>query len=195
MEYDIKKLKIWQIVGVICLLIVITGIVGWLFEFISAYFHSGMTKFKWKGGNFLPWINMYMFGAIIMFFYSYKYRNNPIKVFFITALSAGIFELITGYILDKYFGIKYWDYKNELLNIGGYTCLATIIAFGAGGLLLMNVLLPFLVKISTKVPKRIFLTTSILLCLLFLSDEIYNFVFTKLFDLPRAIDVYKNIKF
>ena len=193
MKYDIKRMKTWRKVGITCLIIVISGLVGWLFEFITSYFHSGMTKFHWKGGNFFPWINMYSIGAFIILFFCYNYRKNPYKVFLISALSTGIFELISGFVLDSFFGIRYWNYDNEILNIHGYTCIMTMISFGIGGLLLIYLIFPSLIKISKKTTKKIFLTISIFLCSLVLTDEIYIFLFTKLFDLPRAIEFYKHI--
>ena len=40
--------------GIFCLIVVIAGIFGFLYEFVFYYFNSGMTKFYWRGGNFLP---------------------------------------------------------------------------------------------------------------------------------------------
>ena len=51
-------------IGIISLIIVIAGIFGWVYEFIFYYFNGGMKEFYWRGGNFLPWINIYAIGAI-----------------------------------------------------------------------------------------------------------------------------------
>ena len=195
MKYDIRRLKTWRRVGIACLVLVISGIVGWLFEFICGFFHSGMSTLSWQGGNFLPWINMYSIGAFIILFTSYRFRHSPLKVFLISALFTGLFELVSGFILDYFFHHRYWNYSNEFLNIHGYTCLLTMICFGIGGLLLMYIIIPFLVKMSKKTPKKMFLTISILLCSIILVDEFYNFLVTKIFDVPRAIDIYKHMKF
>ena len=101
MKYDIRRLKTWRRVGIACLVLVISGIVGWLFEFICGFFHSGMSTLSWQGGNFLPWINMYSIGAFIILFTSYRFRNSPLKVFLISALFTGLFELISGFILEQ----------------------------------------------------------------------------------------------
>ncbi len=65
------------ILGVFCLIIVIAGIFGFLYEVIFYYFNSGMKEIYWRGGNFLPWINIYAIGAILIFFLTYKKRKNP----------------------------------------------------------------------------------------------------------------------
>lgn len=195
MKYDLKELETWQKIGIACLLIVIPGIVGWLVEFFFAYYDHGMNQFYLKGGNFLPWINMYSVGTFLLLFCTYKFRHKPILVFIISILAAGIFEYITGFILYRGFGVRYWDYENEILNIHGYVCLISLCGFGIGGLFINYMLIPGLIKLSKKIPKKVFLTISITLCSIILMDEIYNFLITRLFNLPTAIDIYMDMGF
>ena len=56
------------LLGIICLIIIISGVFGFLYEFVFYYFNSGMTEFYWRGSNFLPWINIYAIGAVFIFF-------------------------------------------------------------------------------------------------------------------------------
>lgn len=190
MKCDVKELELWQKIGIACLVVVITGFVGWLVEFMFYYIDNG--SLHWKGGNFLPWINMYSVGAFIVFPLTYKFRNKPLYVFLISVISLGIFEFLTGFILFEIFGIRYWDYNDEIFNIGGYVCLTSLISVGIGGVFVMNFLVPLLTKISKIQPKKIFLVISVGLCLLVLSDEFYNFFITKMFNLPTAIEIYKK---
>ena len=60
------KLEKYQIIGIICLIIVFSGIFGWLYEYIFYFFNSGMKEFYYRGGNFLPWINIYAYGALLI---------------------------------------------------------------------------------------------------------------------------------
>ena len=76
--------------GIFCLIIVISGMFGWLFEVVFYYFNSGMTEVYWRGGNFLPWINIYAIGAILIYFLTYKKRKKPLYVFLISVISTGI---------------------------------------------------------------------------------------------------------
>ena len=190
MKFDIKELEKWQKIGIACLLVVIPGIIGWLVEFMFAYIDNGMNDFYFKGGNFLPWINIYSYGAFLMFACTYKYKEKPLNVFLISILAGGLLELLTGIVLFRGFGIRYWDYKNEFLNFNGYICLLSLTCFGIGGMALMYFIIPCLVKLSKKVPKKIFLTVSISLCSIILIDEIYNFLITKLFNLPTGPEIY-----
>ena len=194
-KFDLKELETWQKIGIACLLIIVPGMLGWLVEFFFAWYDNGMTNLYWRGGNFLPWINMYSIGAFLILACTYKYRDKPLKVFVISVLACGLFEFLTGFIFDEFFGIRYWNYKNEVLNLNGYICLLSLTGFGIGGLLLIYFLIPLFIKMSTAIPKKVFLTITIALCALILTDEIYNFLITKIFSLPRAIDLYENIRF
>ena len=99
-------------IAILCLIIVICGVFGFLYEFIFYYFNSGMTQVYWRGGNFLPWINIYATGAVMIFFLTYKLRKKPLYVFFISLISTGILEYISGWGMEKFNnGIKFWKYR------------------------------------------------------------------------------------
>lgn len=183
-------------IGIISLVIVLSGIFGFIYEFIFYYFNGGMKEFYWRGGNFLPWINIYAIGALLIIFLSYRYRRKPLIVFLISFISTAILELISGYLIYELIGKRYWDYNTEILNfgnIGGFICLRSVLFFGISGLILMYIMLPLCFKIKEKLSKKTFLIISISLVSIFLLDEIYNLLITKIFDLPRAIDIYKSI--
>ena len=183
-------------IGIISLVIVLSGIFGFIYEFIFYYFNGGMKEFYWRGGNFLPWINIYAIGALLIIFLSYKYRKKPLIVFLISFISTAILELISGYLIYELIGKRYWDYNTEILNfgnIGGFICLRSVLFFGISGLILMYIMLPLCFKIKEKLNKKTFLIISISLVSIFLLDEIYNLLITKMLDLPRAIDIYKSI--
>ena len=186
-----------QKITLICLLIVISGIIGWVYEFIFYYANSGFKTFYYRGGNFLPWINIYMYGAFLILALTYKFKKKPILVFLISMVSTGVLEYLSGYILYGVLGMtKCWDYNNEILNWGnidGYVCLRSVLIFGLAGLALVYFIVPTLIKLVKKYPKLYYI--SIVLATIFLLDEIYNLVLFKIFNTPSSIDIYKSIGF
>ena len=184
--------------GIFCLIIVISGMFGWLYEVVFYYFNSGMTEIYWRGGNFLPWINIYAMGAILIYVLTYKKRKNPLFVFIVSMISTGILEYIGGAFMEHIMHIKCWDYTNEILsfgNINGYVCLRSVLVFGLSALLLMYLIVPLCFYLAKKMPKKAFLILSYTICAIFLFDELYNLIFANLLNLPRASEVYKNIGF
>ena len=184
-------------IGIFCLLIVITGLFGWFYEFIFYFFNGGMKEFYWRGGNFLPWINIYATGSIMIYVLTYKYRKNPAKVFSISVISTGILEYFSGlgmYIIGN--GMRCWNYNVEILNFGnihGFVCLRSVLVFGVFALLLMYIVIPICFYLAKKINKNIFLTLSITLCSIIMFDEIYNLLIARILHLPRAYDVYKEL--
>ena len=183
--------------GIFCMIIVIGGVFGFLYEYLFYFFNGGMKEFYYRGGNFLPWINIYATGSVMIYILTYKYRKNPLKVFLISAISTGLLEYFSGlgiYIIGD--GLRYWDYNTEILNFGninGFVCLRSVMFFGLSALLLMYVIVPFCFHVASRSNKKVFLIVTISICSIFLADEFYNLIFTKIFNLPNAIKIYKSI--
>lgn len=183
-------------IGIFCLLVVITGVFGFLYEFIFYYFNGGMKTFYWRGGNFLPWINIYATGSIMIYLLTYKDRKKPLKVFLVSIITTGILEYFSGLGMDKIAGKRCWDYSQEILgalNINGYVCLRSVLVFGVFSLLLIYLVLPLIFYIAKKSNKKVFITTSIILCSIIMIDEFYNLLIARIFHLPRAYNVYSKL--
>lgn len=184
-------------IGIFCMIIVIGGVFGFLYEYFFYFFNGRMKEFYYRGGNFLPWINIYATGSVMIYILTYKYRKNPLKVFLISVISTGLLEYFSGlgiYIIGD--GLRYWDYNTEILNFGninGFVCLRSVMFFGLSALLLMYVIVPFCFHVANKSNKKVFLIVTISICSIFLADEFYNLIFTKLFNLPKATTIYKSI--
>lgn len=195
-EYKFDKLTK---LGIIALIIVISGIIGFIYEFIFYYFNSGMKFFYYRGSNFLPWINIYATGAVLIYLITNKYKKNKLKVFLISTIICTIVEYIGGYLLYHFGnGFRCWDYNTEILNYGninGFICLRSVLCFGLSSLALMYIILPICYYLATKLNKKTFLILSFTLCSIFLLDEIYNLIVARIFDLERASDIYKKIGF
>lgn len=191
-SFDKKKM-----LGIFCMIIVIGGVFGFLYEYFFYFFNGGMKEFYYRGGNFLPWINIYATGSVMIYILTYKYRKNPLKVFLISVISTGLLEYFSGlgiYIIGD--GLRYWDYNTEILNFGninGFVCLRSVMFFGLSALLLMYVIVPFCFHVASKSNKKVFLIVTISICSIFLADEFYNLIFTRIFNLPNAIKIYKSL--
>ena len=198
-EYMAGKIKLekYQVVGILMLVVVFSGGFGWVYEMIFYFFNGGMKELYMQGGNFLPWINIYAIGAILILLSTYKIRKYPWAVFLVSAVVTGVLELVAGWLVYKIGnGTRYWDYNTEILNfgnIGGFVCLRSVLVFGVSALLLMYVILPFFIWVSVKMNRRAFLTLAILLFSLVMIDEVYNLLASKIFHWPGAVEFYKSL--
>ena len=189
------KLNKRQKIGIICSIISISGVFGFLYEFIFYFFNSGMKEFYYRGGNFLPWINIYAYGALLIIFLTYKRRKHPLQVFLIGAIACGILELIGGILMDQFSDVRCWSYNEEILNfgnIGGFVCLRSVLFFGLSSFVLMYVFNPVGIYLSKKLNKKVVIILSIIIIALIFADQIYNLMIAKPLGLRNAIQIYKT---
>ena len=193
---DKIKYEKWQIFSILSLIIVISGIFGWIYEFIFYYLNGGMKYWYMQGGNFLPWINIYAIGAILIIFTTYKVKKKPFIVFFISIITTGLLEFFSGLLIYKLCnGLRLWNYNKEILNfgnIGGFICLRSVLFFGISALILMYIILPMCIYLSKIINKKYFLIISISLLTIVMIDEMYNLIIARIINSPRASVIYKS---
>ena len=187
------------LLGIIFLFVVISGIFGFVYEFIFYYFNGGMKEFYMRGSNFLPFINIYATGSFMIYILTRNMKKSPFKIFLISVLATGILEFVSGYVMYEFFGgFRCWDYNTEILNfgnIGGYVCLRSVLFFGISSLLLVYGIIPMCYYLTSILNKKVFIILSYSLFLIFMFDDIYNLLIARIFDLKRASDIYKSLGF
>lgn len=165
-------------ISIIMLSMIIGSICGFIYEEIFYLIDLGyLVK---RGSTYGPWIPIYAFGTLLIILFSYRFKTNPFKVFIINCISTGLLEYSTGYILDKYFGMRLWDYNTEILNflnINGYVCFRSIALFGTASLFLVYFVLPKLIKLFNHIGYKKFSIISYSLFTIFIFDIILHLIY------------------
>lgn len=146
-----KKIDIKKTIYILMLVMVISGICGFIYETI--FYRIDLGYFTKRGSTFGPWIPIYAWGGLFIVLITYRLKDKPLLVFIVNTILTGILEYLTGFILDKYFDLRLWNYNNEILNFGninGYICLRSVLLFGISSLLLIYVIVPRLIKLVKK---------------------------------------------
>lgn len=194
-----KSLEKYQKIGILLLVVVIAGFFGWTYEMIFYFFDGGMTGLYMQGGNFLPWINIYAIGALVILLTTWQLRKYPWAVFLISVVTTGIVEFVGGWLVYTIGnGTRYWDYNTEILNFGnieGFVCLRSVLFFGVSALILTYWIVPFCVWLSRKMSKRAFLILAISLFSVVMVDEVYNMLASHIFGWPDAMEFYRELGF
>jgi uncharacterized membrane protein len=189
------KLEAYQKLGVLFLIVVFAGFFGWVYEMIFYFFDGGTGEFYMQGGNFLPWINIYAIGALVILATTWRLRKYPWAVLLISVVTTGIIEFVAGWLVYTIGnGTRYWDYNTEILNfgnIGGFVCLRSVLFFGVSALFLIYMVVPFFVYLAKRMSKRAFLTLAISLFAVVMMDEMYNILASKMFYWPDAMDFWR----
>ena len=192
-EKEKMELEAYQKVGILFLVVVIAGCVGWMFEFLLGLVETGQVYMK--GGNFLPWMNIYAFGALMMVLIGGKLKKNPTAVFLVCGLAAGVLELFGGWLVYTIWdGARYWNYNEGIWAIGsinGFVCLFSVLGFGVYALILTYSLLPFLERVARKMSRWRFLVLAVSLFSLVMIDEVVNLTLKNL-GMPTAMEFYSS---
>ncbi len=186
------KLEKYQKIGILFLVVVISGFVGWLYEFLLTWADNG--QIYMKGGNLLPWMNIYAIGALFVVPITYRIRRYPWAVFVVSALVTGIVELVGGWLAYELFdGARYWNYDSgpwAFGSINGFVCPLSVTIFGIGSLLLVYLVVPLCIYLAQRMTKRAFLTLAITMFTLVMLDELTNLTLKNL-NLPTAMDFWQ----
>ena len=114
----------------------IYAFLGWILE--STYAFIIHKHFVNRGFLFGPLCPIYGFGAVMLIVLLQNAKGKPSKEFFIAAFAFTLFEYIVSFILEAAFGLRWWDYTGEFLNLQGRVSLAYSVIWGAMGILLIE---------------------------------------------------------
>ncbi len=101
---------------------------GWIFE--STYVSLLQRRFVNRGFLRMPLLPLYGTGAVMMLWLSLPVKDNLVLVYFAGVIGATVLEYVTGYVMERLFKMKYWDYSNQPFNLNGYICLSSSVAWG-----------------------------------------------------------------
>ena len=101
---------------------------GWIFE--SAYVSLKKKRFVNRGFLRLPMLPLYGTGAVMMLWVSLPVKDHLLLVYLSGVVAATALEYITGYVMERLFKMRYWDYSDQKFQINGYICLTSSIAWG-----------------------------------------------------------------
>lgn len=177
-----------QTVLAICLISVIAGISGWIYEELFYRINDGY--FSRRGHGVGPWLPIYAFGIVILLFATAPVRGSGTgfshgidsiwMVFLLCAVISGAFEYLVGWVLFHHFhGLRLWDYNTERWNwgnIGGYVCFRSVLVFAAGSAFLIYTLVPMIGFLAKVLPGWAYTTISAGPFLLFTIDIIHGYL-------------------
>ena len=123
---------------------------GWCTEVSFAALTSG--RFVNRGFLNGPVCPIYGVGVVIVLFFLEPLRKNTVLLFVGSVLLTSLLEWLTGFVLEKIFHQRWWDYSNEPFNLGGYICLRFSIAWGLACLIVVDIIHPSIVWLIHLVP-------------------------------------------
>ena len=162
---------------------IISAFLGWCSEVAFAAVNKG--KFVNRGFLNGPVCPIYGVGMLIVVLCLWNLRDRPLLLFLGSALLTTALEFITGFVLERFFHDKWWDYSDMPFNIKGYVCLKFTILWGLAASFIIGAVHRFVYMLIVRTP---FVLGAILLAVFsaaFIADFIVTL--TALVKLPKKL--------
>ena len=134
----------------IALYFFVYGFLGWCTEVAFA---------AWKEHRFVnrgflngPICPVYGIGVTLVVHFLSPYRSNLIILYITSTILVTALERLTGFILERVFHNKWWDYSNMPLNLNGYVCLLFSLIWGVACVLIVDFIHPVIHKLLLYIP-------------------------------------------
>lgn len=129
---------------------IIYAFLGWCTE--VAYKAVTVGQFVNRGFLNGPVCPIYGFGMVFVIWALTPVVDNAFLLFAGGFIITTALEWLTGFVLEKLFHAKWWDYSGEPFNIKGYVCLKFSILWALACMLIMNVIHPLIAAAVAIVP-------------------------------------------
>lgn len=133
---------------------------GWCAEVVFAALKSG--RFINRGFLNGPVCPIYGFGLVSVLVLLRPFQHNLLWLYLGSVILTTAIELLTGFVMEKLFHHRWWDYSKMPLNIGGYVCPLFSLLWGVACILIVDVLQPRIASMIALIPRE---WSLILLCL------------------------------
>ncbi len=162
-----KKLEL------LILVFVLMSFAGWIWEVAIHLVEDGM--FVKRGVLRGPWLPIYGCGSVMIVLFLGRYREKPGRVFIAAMALCGVMEYVTGWFLETIYQVRWWDYSDLTFQIQGRVCLAGLLIFGTGGLILVRWVLPAAEKFLAGRNEKVLEVFCLVLVFLFAADLLQSF--------------------
>ena len=131
----------------------IYSFLGWCLE--VCFFALNTGKFVNRGFLNAPFSPVYGEAAVLFAVFLPELKSAPFFLFVGGMLLATALELVTGALLERIFGQKWWDYSQEPWNFNGHICLKYSLVWGVLALFCLFLGNPLLVTLTNWIPQSV----------------------------------------
>ena len=173
----------------------IFSVLGWILEVAFSTVRHG--KFVNRGFNSGPVCPIYGFCIAILRLILAPLADTWLLLFAASVVLATVIELVTGFVMDKIFDTKWWDYSGNKFNLGGYICLTFSLIWGALCVFIVKVLFPPVDALYSLIPVKVLYPILAIFYLILLLDFCASINIARGFDkhlklLTELSDILKS---
>ena len=175
----VSDLSILQNVELYILLFYVYSFLGWFMESIGGIFV--VKKYVNRGFLIGPYCPVYGTGVVLITLLLNNSTDNCISLFINVMVICGVLEYLTGYLMEKIFKARWWDYSDNRFNINGRVCLETLVPFSIMGTLFLYVINPILINLFVSAPDILIHIITWVLFFIIIIDTIFSLIIMNAF--------------
>lgn len=176
---------------------IVYSFIGWVIEVVFHVVVAG--KIINRGFLNGPVCPVYGFGMIsVLLIYNLVGSDNTLIVFLEGVIFTTLIELVAGFVLDKFFHARWWDYSKMPMNLNGYICAGFSLIWGLAVVFVIKIAHVFIYHItSALIPPSIGWPVLIVMYAVFITDTVVTALTLiglnkKLEELDRISESIKN---
>lgn len=146
----------------------IYAFLGWCLEVAYAALNTG--KFVNRGFLNGPVCPIYGFGVVFIIILLSSIKNNVIMLFIGAIFITSFIEYITGFILERIFHNRWWDYSDMPFNLKGYICLKFSLGWGIASVFVIKIVHPLVYDLVNFIPELVGIILIIIVIICFIVD-------------------------
>lgn len=113
---------------------------------------------------------IYGLGVVLIHFLMRPFGNNLAVLLVGSMILGSALEWLAGFLLEKVFHQKWWDYSDQPHNLNGYICLKFSMLWGVAGALIVRFVVPFTWRVVSKIPHNAGMVLLLVFSGFFLAD-------------------------
>ena len=155
--------------------------IGWCIEVTLKFFQ--FHRFINRGFLTGPWLPIYGSGAALITIAvkgTAPLESSVGTTFVVSFLLCGLLEYLTSYILEKRFHARWWDYSQKPMNLHGRVWIGNLILFGLGGVVIVDLINPLLLRLSEHMSLPLREIIAVSLSAVFVADYVMSHFVLKL---------------
>lgn len=124
---------------------------GWVIGTVAAAFRE--KKFVDVGFLYGPWCPAYGFGGVVYAIFLTELKGHLFFLLLGGAILSFLMTLVTGFVLERIFHRKWWDYSRKRFQFSGYVNLPYAVIWGVLAALCILFVNPLIRRLLSLIPK------------------------------------------
>lgn len=162
--------SVYQLLG----LFLVYSFLGWCVEVTFVAVTLGQVVNRgFLNGPVCPIYGVGMLGVLLLL---EPISDNILLLFFGGMLLCTAVELVGGWILEKVFHTRWWDYTDQPFNLKGYVCLGFSLMWGLAVTFVVKLVHPFIFNVLNLIPHTLGIILLVVFYALFAVDMVITLV-------------------